>query len=285
MCKYDRRPIKTKMCVTETPLKSNEILHVDIWFLDKNTTFLTCIDKLTKHVSIHHLNDKNSITMAEKLRERFAILGKPCKIVADNEFNTAYIRDFLNSENIDFHFTSPNTHTGNSDIERFHLTLNEHVRLFKLENRDMNVDNKTLVYRSVQIYNDSIHSTTGYRPNDLLHNRVDKSVWRTLHDTVHNKKIARIDKINESRKKCHEYNERELVKNLGFQNLKQKPKYILKEVKEKNKTNFIDEKGCKRDRQIVKRIYKYQNELPNIKFEGKVTGRDYTKSTKLKKKI
>ena len=35
MCKYDRRPIKTKLCVTETPIRSNEIVHFDVWFLDK----------------------------------------------------------------------------------------------------------------------------------------------------------------------------------------------------------------------------------------------------------
>lgn len=83
--------------------------------------------KLTKHVSTHFLNGKTSLTIVEILRERLAILSKPCKIIADNEFNTAYKWDFLNIENIVFHFTSPNTHTANSDIEHFHLTLNEHI--------------------------------------------------------------------------------------------------------------------------------------------------------------
>lgn len=278
MCKFDRRPIKTKLCVTETPIQSNEIIHVDIWFLNKQTTFLTCIDKLSKHVSVHYISDKNSLTIVEKLRERFSVLGKPGKIIADNEFNTAFIRNFLNAEDVEFHFTSPNTHTGNSDIERFHLTLNEHIRLFKLDRKDNDLDDKALVYKSVQIYNDSIHSTTGYKPNDLLHNKVDKSVWDTLHKKIHEQKIDRIRKINENREDCHEYTERELVKNLGFQNLKQKPKYIIKQVKEKKNTHFIDEKNCKRDRQIVKRIFKYQNEIPDIKFDRKITGRNYSKT-------
>lgn len=277
MCKFDRRPIRTKFCITETPIRSNEIVHIDIWFLSRNITFLTIIDKLTKHVSIHYLNDKNSITITEKLRERFAVLGKPVKIIADNEFNTALIRDFLNSEEVDFHFTSPNTHTGNSDIERFHLTLNEHIRLFKLEQKDKDFDDRALVYKAVQIYNDSIHSTTGHKPNDLLHNKVDKSVWQILRNNIHKSKVDRIDRINENREDCHEYGERELVKNLGFQNLKQKPKYIIKQVKEKNTTNFIDEKDCKRDRQLVKRIFKYQKEIPDVKFDRKITGRNYTR--------
>lgn len=279
MCKFDRRPIKNKFCLTETPLKSNEIIHIDIWFLNKKVYFLTCIDKLTKHVSIHYLQDRNSLTIVEKLQERLAILGKPCKIVADNEFNTALIRDFLRSEEIEFHFTSPNTHTGNADIERFHLTLNEHVRLFKLQRNNYEFDDKTIVYKSVQLYNDTIHSATGEKPVDLLHNKVDKSIWEKIHDVVHDKKVKRIEKSNTNREECREYREKELVKNLGFNNLKQKPKYIIKNVKETNKTNFLDEKGCKRDRQIVKRIFKYQKEIPNITFDRKVTGRNYCKNT------
>lgn len=230
-----------------------------------------------KHVSVHYLTDKNSISIVEKLRERFAILGKPNRIIADNEFNTAFIRDYLNSEEIDFHFTSPNTHTGNADIERFHLTLNEHIRLFKLEQKDKDLDDRALVYKSVQIYNDSVHRTTSYKPNDLLHNKVDKSIWETLHNRIHSEKIDRNIKLNENRENCNNFREKEFVKNLGFQNLKHKPKYIIKQVDEKNGTNFIDEKGCKRDRQIVKRIFKYQNEIPDVQYDRKLTGRNYSK--------
>lgn len=278
MCKYDRHPIKPKFCLSDTPLQSNEVVHIDIWFLNKTLTFLTCIDKLTKHVSAHYLSDKNSITIAGKLRERFSIMGKPSKIVADNEFNTAYIKNFLSSENVEYHFTSPNVHTGNSDIERFHLTLNEHIRLFKLSLRDEQIDDSTLVFKAVQIYNDSIHSTTGEKPVNLLHNKFDSSVWKKLHEKVDRVRKNQIEKLNENRSECQDFRERELVKNLGFQAIKQKPKYIIKQVKENSKNNFTDEDGCKRDRQIVKRNYKYQNEIEDVKFDRKITGRSYFKS-------
>ena len=139
---------------------------------------------------------------------------------------------------------------------------------------------RALVFKSVQIYNETIHSTTGYKPIDLLHNKVDKSVWEKLHNYIHENKIERIRKINENRESCHEFKEKELVKNLGFHNIKQKPKYIIKQVKEKNNTHFLDEKDCKRDRQIVKRIFKYQNQIPDVEFERKLTGRDYSKRKK-----
>lgn len=280
MCKYDRHPIRPKFCLTETPTTSNDIIHIDVWFLNKVLTFLTCIDKLTKHVTIHHLSDKNSLTIVEKLRERFAIMGKPRKIIADNEFNTAYIKNFLNIENIEYHFTSPNTHTGNADIERFHLTLNEHIRLFKLDSKDYNMDDRAMAYKAVEIYNNSTHSATGEKPSNLLHNKCDKSIWTKIHNRMVDQKIKRTEKLNESRNDCQEFGDKELVKNLGFQNIKQKPKYIIKNVNQKGEHYFVDEKGCKRDRNIVKRKYKYQNEYNNVKFDRKLTGRNYSKSTK-----
>jgi len=62
-----------------------EIIHVYIWFLNKTLMFLTCIDKPTKHASTHCLADRNSITINSTLKNRFAIYGKPKKIIADNE--------------------------------------------------------------------------------------------------------------------------------------------------------------------------------------------------------
>ena len=136
--------------VSEAPIKPNEIVQIDTWFLNKSNMFLTCIDKFTMHVSIHPITGRNSITIVEILKHRFAILGRPCKIVADNEFNTAYIKNFLSQEDVMYHFTSPNTHTGNSVIERFHLTLNEHIRLFKLNKENKQTDDKTLFLKQLK---------------------------------------------------------------------------------------------------------------------------------------
>lgn len=74
------------------------------------------------------------------------------------------------------------------------------------------------------------------------------------------------------------------MKNLGFYNLKHLPRYVIKEVREKGRTYFKDKDGYKRDRQIVKRKYKYQKSIKDIKFDSKLTGRDYTKGTKAVKK-
>lgn len=131
--------------------------------------------------------------------------------------------------------------------------MNEHLRFSKLKN-DLALDDKALVLKAVEIYNDTIHTTIGAKPNELLHNKVDTSIWQKLHDKIHEEKVKRIGRTNNNRENFHDFRKNKFVKNLGFYNLKQKPRYIIKEVKESNKTNFIDDKNCKRDRQIVKRI-------------------------------
>lgn len=44
---------------------------------------------------------------------------KIIKFVLDNEFNNAKVRNYLDQEEIQYHFTIPNGHTSRSDIERF----------------------------------------------------------------------------------------------------------------------------------------------------------------------
>lgn len=46
----------------------------------------------------------------------------------DNEFKSEHLVKFLNDKNIDVHWTKPNSHTGNSDVERVHSTLIEKIQ-------------------------------------------------------------------------------------------------------------------------------------------------------------
>lgn len=42
-----------------------------------------------------------------------------------------YVKKYLIEQNIDIHNTSNNNRTTNSEIERLHNTINEHIRLLK----------------------------------------------------------------------------------------------------------------------------------------------------------
>ncbi|CAD7084519.1 unnamed protein product [Hermetia illucens] len=170
--KYDRNPVKPKFLISETPTDINEIIHIDV-FTIKKRLFFTTIDKFSKHLYVKETSDKNAITFIQLLRERNANLGKPLKIIADNEFNMVNIKEYLKSENIEIHFTSPKSHTGNSDMNRCHSTLLEHIRTLIKTKPSLNISEQVL--KSVEYYNNTIHSTIETKPLNVQYGNIEKS--------------------------------------------------------------------------------------------------------------
>lgn len=180
---------------------------MDIFQIHK-TCFLTTIDRFSKLGSVHKLTDKNMITVRTKLEERLSLLGKPEVLIMDNEFNNALIKMFCCEKDIQPHFTTPNSHTGNSDIERLHSSILEHIRIIKGSNE--NIDTEELVIRAIGFYNNSIHSTTKLKPMDFI-NRINLN-FEEIANRMRNKKEHVIRKINASRDKIANYNVRKIYK-------------------------------------------------------------------------
>lgn len=65
------------------------------------------------------------MTIIQILQEHFTRAGKLDKLVAGNEFNGVLLKDFLQKENVEVHFTKAHSHTGIADMERFHETVVE----------------------------------------------------------------------------------------------------------------------------------------------------------------
>lgn len=131
--------------------------------------YLTTIDKLTKYATVHNIKDRTWISLLNAIKHRIQNLGKPNKIIADNEFDIISIKQFLNENEIDLYLTTPNHKTGNSDVERLHQTLNEHIRLFKADpNNEDTIHDK--VFKSILYYNNSIHSSINAKPIEFLNN-------------------------------------------------------------------------------------------------------------------
>ena len=86
--------------------------------------------------------------------------------------------------------------TGNSDVERLHGTLNEHMRLF-----NANADNKDDIYgkvfKAIVLHNNTIHTTTNNRPIDLLNNMIPKEEIIKMSQKIHANKIKRIGILNQ----------------------------------------------------------------------------------------
>ena len=232
VAKYDRHPTKIKFNISETPESPNDIVNVDLFYCHKQF-FLTTFDKFTKHLMAIKLNDRNSISMVQALRSRFSIFSKPRKLVLDNEFDNLNIKEFCRLENIEAHFTSPRSHTGNSDIERAHGTLNEHLRIFETEKLKLSPEEKVL--KAIENYNNTIHSTTKTKPSDFLSNKILD--LEEIKNRIQNKKEENISKLNKERQDfIYKDSEEVLVKNPKVERHKAEPRYI------KLKTKLLDNK-------------------------------------------
>lgn len=234
--KYDRHPYRKFFNHTITPDKPNMIVHMDIFQIHK-TCFLTTIDRFTKLGSVHKISDKNMCTIKIKIEERIAFLGKPELLVMDNEFNNALIKLFCAEKNISTHFTTPYSHTGNSDIERMHLSLLEHIRILK-RNKE-NMDTEELVIRAIGFYNETIHSTTGLKPIEFL-NRSDLD-FSKIAQNMRIKKEKAINRINSKREKVPQYSNKVLyVKNPGAARQKTAKRFLKYNVNNPNKIDLVN---------------------------------------------
>ena len=99
-----------------------------------------------------------------------SIAGNIEKIIADNElgFKALPLAEFIIQNNIEINFSSNNnSNTSNSDVERLHNTINEHIRLLKHDPEKDNDSVEEKMNKIIMFYNITMHSTTGRRPVDF----------------------------------------------------------------------------------------------------------------------
>lgn len=240
--KYDRNPIKPLLHLTETPTNKNEIIHLDI-FHYKKQTFVTIIDKLTKFAVAYLINDRNWVKKIAILEGYLATFNKPKKIIMDNEFKSEQVTRYLQQKGIEIHWTKPNSHTGNADVERLHSTLIEKIQAIE---EDISIEQK--VQKAIGNYNDRYHSTIEMSPRDA--NQLTNMAQ--LIEKSKKKKIGYIRKLNRQREQYVENRNEGYIKN-------------YKRVRHKDEPYF--------------RKYQLKNvHLSNIKRPYKFTGRDNTTS-------
>lgn len=162
--------------------------------------YVTMIDKFTKYVTVQEIRHRTWTSLLNTLEYRFANNGIPEKIITDNEsgFSSIAIKEFLKENNVDLHITTPYHKTGNSDIERFHQTLNEHIRTFAAD--DNNKDSlRNKVLKAVTIYNKTIHSSTKKRPVDFTNGTITSQDYPKIIETINNNKERYINKHNKNK--------------------------------------------------------------------------------------
>lgn len=259
LAKHDRSPPKIPLKVTENPENFNDIVHMDIWFPERNKPYLTTVDKFSKYASIHKLDDRTWISILKAIKERIRYLGKMRKLISDGERCIIHnaVELFLRENDITFHQTTASNKTGNSDVERLHGTLNEHMRIINTEGEIKELDDK--IFKIMNSYNNTIHSTTNFRPIDFLQKNFNKNDIKNLSEKLAKEKQQKIDKLNSSRDKNPKISEN-IVKNRNI--AKNSPKYKRIKVYTKDK-NYITDKKDKRN------VRYYKSQLKR-KFKHKV---------------
>lgn len=231
--KYDRNPIKKKFCLSETPSATNEIVHVDVYVNSKHS-FIIFIDKFSKFATTFYLEDRNSLTIVEKLKQFISMQGKIQKFTFDNEFKSKNVEEFLKKEGIDYHITKPNNHTGNADVERLNNTLTERIRALNLEDKQ---PIKLQILNAITFYNNSYHSTIKCTPFEVQNREVKLDIIKQRIDKKKNQTIA---KVNKNREDYEEIRTTGFIKNYKSLRHKEEPKF------RKHKLSNIHENNIKR---------------------------------------
>lgn len=166
--KYERRPFNIKISprpITEKPL---DRVHMDIFIMDK-CSFLSLIDSFSKHLQLIVLKSKNLVHVQKALGKYFSSFGVPREIVTDHEttFQSIQLRNFLSQLGAQIHYAASSE--SNGQIERTHSTIIEIFNTNKHKFRGMGT--KSIVKLSVALYNNSVHSSTKYTPNEILFNQ------------------------------------------------------------------------------------------------------------------
>lgn len=128
----------------------------------------TAICDLTKFFVGVPTDDCSASTAAKCLLEHIICrYNFPSRIISDNatSFTSQVIKELMNLFSIKKIFTTP-YHPQSNIVERSHKTLNAYLRAFTDKNKEHWDE---LLKFSTFVYNNTVHSTTGYTPHELAH--------------------------------------------------------------------------------------------------------------------
>lgn len=190
--KYERQPYKLKFTGPLLAQRPFDTIHIDT-FSFQNSKFLTIVDLFSKYAQGYLIKDGTGLTVLNKLREFFAHHNVPKRIVCDEgkEFKNKVFAEFCKLNKIELHYTTVNNPESNSPIERLHSTLVEKLRILRLKTPNEPPCNHMTT--AIQIYNQAIHSSTGFSPFHLLYGPYDRVIDFDRHLTVY-------EQYNEKRK-------------------------------------------------------------------------------------
>ena len=258
--KYERKPYNIKISPRPITRKPFERVHMDIFSMD-NQTFLSLIDSFSKFLQFIPMETKNLTDVKSAYAEFAATFGNPLVLVTDHEatFKSLDFQTFVQSLGTQIEYASSSE--SNGQIERTHSTM---IEIFNTnKHKFQNCDTKTIMRACVSLYNDSVHSTTSFTPNEIIFNVTDQIQNFDQINRIYTKVI---EKTKQKRDKILESNEKKedppdvsenqkvfLIPNIRSKKQPRAAEVTAKSVKEKT---FKINNNIKRNKQKIKRIKK-----------------------------
>lgn len=259
--KYDRRPYNIKISPRPRTERPMDRIHMDIFSIDRHN-FLSLVDAFSKHAQLIPMDTKNLIDVKNALTQYFAIFGSPREIITDHEttFRSIQLRNFLDSVGTCLKYASSSE--SNGQVEKTHSTLIETLNANK--HKFPNSDIVQLIQLTVSFYNSSVHSSTGFTPNEVLFNQENNVIRQDIDETarvIFTKVKANLDKaaarqLNQNKHKEEppelQENQQVFIKPNIRKKLEARAKQnITKQVTERT---FQNNKNVKRHKNKIKRL-------------------------------
>ncbi|XP_045537055.1 uncharacterized protein K02A2.6-like [Papilio machaon] len=166
-------PPRAKMSPWEFPPRPFYRVHVDFLGPLNGRTYLVVVDAYTKWVEVYDMcTSTGSSAVIERLHEYIARFGLPKTIVSDN--GTAFVSQEFSSfcvRNGISHLTSPAYHpASNGQAESLVKVVKKGIKSSVLSSRAPK-ESKLRLLKFLFDYRNSIHSTTGFSPAELVFGR------------------------------------------------------------------------------------------------------------------
>lgn len=177
--KYERKPYNIKISPRPATEKPMERVHMDIFAINSKS-FLSIVDSFSKFAQMVPIETKNLTDVKSALTKFFTSFGTPLQIVTDHEttFRSIQLKNFLSNLGVSLEYASSSE--SNGQVEKTHSTIIEIYNTNKHKFLDLNTTD--LIAISISLYNATVHSATGYTPNEILFNQLNATNPIAIHD-------------------------------------------------------------------------------------------------------
>lgn len=210
------------------------------------------------------METKNITDVTCALNKYFSLFGIPNSIVCDHEttFQSVQMREFLNNLHIQLEYASSSE--SNGQIEKTHATVIEiyNTNKSKLPNHTT----PTAIELTVALYNNSVHSATGFTPNEVIFNQNNLTnpaeiqakaheIFQTVHDHLQ-KASTRMEKYNSDKEEPPDLTEGQTVFLKPNIRTKSQPRGIETKIQNVALKTFHTRRNIKRNHSKIKRLKK-----------------------------